>query len=222
MGAWAVMVATTATTTTTTTVQTTTTVGPGTTEGTQTPLWIQAAPAFVGVLALLGAIYVAYLNSRAEHRRWLRQERLKAYSEFVDIANSGIDDIYEMLRTYTEEGKGSSRAIVLRADDTSYKVRHAMGNISLLGPKNIADAALSVALSFYWSAYATADLLKESDLTEGPDNTKRIDVALFESRLESRLAELLERSREKLRNFRELAARELQDQRRWRTIRPRQ
>ena len=45
--------------------------------------FVQSLPAVIGGIAL---IYVAYRTSRAEHRRWLRQERLKAYCTFLEIA----------------------------------------------------------------------------------------------------------------------------------------
>jgi hypothetical protein len=210
MGAWGLLAAA---TTATTTAQTTTSVNLGTTGSTQPPLWIQAGPTLVGVLALLGAVYVAYRNSRAEHRRWLRQERLKAYSEFVDIAGTGLDEANELLDQYVEEGKGSSESIQLVADKTSNKLQRPMGNITLLGPEKVVAAAWQVRLSFLWSELLTKNLLKESDIKVRPDNQRSISLDLFESRVRERLKQLSGASFTALSEFKGLAASELQRQR---------
>ena len=122
--------------------------------GTQTPLWVQIAPAVVGILGLLGAVYVAYRNIRAEHLRWLRQERMKAYTEFIAAAEAAADLLWGMkadldLQTgLSEEGEPPVIRIGRRAQELSAKLP--INAIILLGPDRVADSASRVRGALGW------------------------------------------------------------------------
>jgi hypothetical protein len=98
---------------------------------------VQALPAVIGGLAL---IYVAYRTSRAEHRRWLRQERLKAYCTFLEIAAGGLEAIQAQL-VALYHGKGNPEAITRRAEQTNDDLQRPDSSIRLLGPEHVTVAA---------------------------------------------------------------------------------
>lgn len=52
-------------------------------------LLVQLAPAVIAAIALVAAAFVTYfLTLRLEHRKWLRQERLKAYEGYATFLRS--------------------------------------------------------------------------------------------------------------------------------------
>ena len=120
---------------------------------------VQALPAVIGGLAL---IYVAYRTSRAEHRRWLRQERLKAYCTFLEIAAGGLEAMQALLVAFYH-GKGNPQAIVRRAEQTNDDLQRPVSSIRLLGPEHVTVAAGAVRLSLGWSALDIIEAVGELD-----------------------------------------------------------
>jgi hypothetical protein len=131
--------------------------------GVQPPLLVQILPTVVGgTLALAAAIYVAVRNSRAEHRRWLRQERLKAYSTFLESANRGLDTINAMLR----RNERDYAAILLRSTQISDDLQRHIGGIVLLGPATVTVAAEAVLSSFVRSADSRLNAISDANSEE--------------------------------------------------------
>jgi hypothetical protein len=97
-----------------------------------------------GAFGLVAGVSVAVRNSRAEHRRWLRQERLKAYSAYHGIANGGLEAINAMLVAFLHTGQANPQAIVRRAEQTSADLNRPAGSILLLGPEHVSTAAGAV------------------------------------------------------------------------------
>jgi hypothetical protein len=131
--------------------------------GVQPPLLVQILPTVVGgTFALAAAIYVAVRNSRAEHRRWLRQERLKAYSTFLESANRGLDTINAMLR----RNERDYAAILLRSTQISDDLQRHIGGIVLLGPATVTVAAEAVLSSFVRSADSRLNAISDANSEE--------------------------------------------------------
>ncbi len=182
--------------------------------GTSLPLLIQILPvAISGMFTLGAAIYVALRNSRAEHRRWLRQERLKTYSTFLEIASGGLEAIAEMDEAVTERTGGSLKAIQHPAEQTSDELQRPIGAIALLGPKDVTESAGAVRLALGWKALAIVELLGELDLeasyAEVPE-TKQIASLILTHEQVSRWAE---QAFETLNHFQQVAAEEIQGHR---------
>ncbi|HEV8649555.1 MAG TPA: hypothetical protein VG276_09145 [Actinomycetes bacterium] len=149
---------------------------------TQTPLLVQVLPTIVGgILGLAGVVYGAMRGSRAEHRRWLRQERLKVYSEFLEIAHSGLEAVNRLLLESIEGGAGDLNAIVRRADQTSDALQRPTGSIALLGPGGVHLAAGVVRVSLGWSARTLIELLENLDETLQPCPSDDPAVATYSS-----------------------------------------
>lgn len=102
-------------------------------------------------------------NSRAEHRRWLRQERLKAYSAYHGIASDGLEAIHAMLVAFLHPGQANPDAIVRRAEQTSADLHRPAGSILLLGPKHVSTAAGVVRFLLGWSAKVSLEAMAELD-----------------------------------------------------------
>lgn len=81
-----------------------------------------------GLIAVAGGIVGAWIQGVREHRRWLRQERLDAYSDFL-----------KYVERHTWEHR-TGRAPKERTKEEEYEVRAAMSRLSLLGPRKVDDA----------------------------------------------------------------------------------
>jgi hypothetical protein len=166
--------------------------------------WIGVVSAVIGGLAL---VYVAYRTGRAEHQRWLRQERLRAYGAFLEIAADGLEAIYAML-VPLQTSKGSPQEIVRRAEQTSDDLQRPAGRIRLLGPDHVTEAAGAVRLSLGWSALDTLEAIAELD-DDG-------ELPVRPSAQKPPGEELSRRARnvsEALSHFNQVAANEIQDRR---------
>jgi hypothetical protein len=164
-----------------------------------------------GLFALFTAVYVAIRNSRAEHRRWLRQERLKAYSSYSEIASSGLEAIDAMLMAFLHTGEANAQAIVRRAEQTSADLHRPAGIIRLLGPQHVNTAAGAVRYSLHWSVKtvlkAIAELDEDGKLMDPPSTKKSSDDEL--PKLEADGQNLFKRAQEAseaLHDFNRLAA----------------
>jgi hypothetical protein len=169
------------------------------------------------VLSGAFAVYVAVRNSRAEHRRWLRQERLKAYSAYHGIANDGLEAINAMLVAFLHTGQANPQAIVRRAEQTSADLNRPAGSILLLGPEHVSSAAGAVRFSLGWSAKVILEAVAELD-----DDGRFCDTPSAESsdaelpKLEVDGHNLFQRAQEvsdALADFNRLAADEIQGRR---------
>jgi hypothetical protein len=116
-----------------------------------------------GAFGLVTGVSVVVRNSRAEHRRWLRQERLKAYSAYHGIANGGLEAINAMLVAFLHTGQANPQAIVRRAEQTSADLNRPAGSILLLGPEHVSTAAGAVRFSLGWSAKVPLEAMAELD-----------------------------------------------------------
>lgn len=180
----------------------------------QTPLLVVMLPTLFGsIIGLAGLAYAASTNSRSEHRRWLRQERLKAYSTFVEVANDGLEAINAMLIDRLQTGQGDLGAIVRRAEQTSNELQRPVGSIMLLGPQHVSVASGAVRLSFGWSAKALLELLGELDLgaslTDDRVGTELAGLVLTQEQQSRWVQEVTD----VLTNFKHMAAQEIQTHR---------
>lgn len=166
--------------------------------------FIQSLPAVIGGIAL---IYVAYRTSRAEHRRWLRQERLKAYCTFLEIAAEGLEAIQAQLVAFYH-GKGNPEAITRRAEQTNDDLQRPVSSIRLLGPEHVTAAAGAVRLSLSWSALAIIEAVGELD-----DDGKLPDKPADEEPPVNELSRRVQSASEALNHFDRMAANEIQDRR---------
>jgi hypothetical protein len=174
---------------------------PATTGGVATLVWV---PVLAAVISGLALIYVAYRTSRAEHRRWLRQERLRAYSTFVEIAAGGLEAIQAML-VALHHGMGNPDAITRRAEQTSDDLQRPVATIRLLGPERVKVAAGVVRVSLGWSALDTIEAIGQLD-KDGmlPDKLPSQDAPIEQmSRRAQGVAEALD-------DFHRMAANEIQ------------
>jgi hypothetical protein len=165
---------------------------------------VQALPAVIGGLAL---IYVAYRTGRAEHRRWLRQERLKAYCTFFEIPAGGLEAMQALLVAFYH-GKGNPQAIVRRAEQTNDDLQRPVSSIRLLGPEPVTVAAGAVRLSLGWSALDIIEAVGELD-----DDGKLPDRAADEESPVDELSRRVQSVSEALNHFDRMAANEIQDRR---------
>ena len=124
-----------------------------------TPLRVQV---LLAITSVLGALFVASRIGRAEHRRWLRQERLAAYSSFVATASAGLEAVYAML-VPSRQGKGNPEAIIRRAEQTTGDLQRPVSSIRLLGPTKVTRAAGTVRLLLGWSALEAIEAITELD-----------------------------------------------------------
>jgi hypothetical protein len=116
----------------------------------QLPLFVQILPTVLsGILTFAAAVYLAVRNSKFEHRRWLRQERHKVYSEFLAIANVGVGDLRALLEK-EKVRKVVDAEFVERAQQTSVDLQQLLGNITLLGPRRVVQAATNVVWGLNW------------------------------------------------------------------------
>jgi hypothetical protein len=99
-----------------------------------------------GVLAFAAAVYLAVRNSEAEHQRWLRQERHKAYATFHATATNGLVDLKMLHFRLTNKLEDVISAIEDRAQQTSFDLQRPLGSIKMLGPKEVIEAASRVDL----------------------------------------------------------------------------
>jgi hypothetical protein len=166
--------------------------------------FVQSLPAVIGGLAL---IYVAYRTSRAEHRRWLRQERLKAYCTFLEIAAGGLEAIQAQLVAFYH-GKGNPEAITRRAEQANDDLQRPVSSIRLLGPERVTVAAGAVRLSLSWSALAIIEAVGELD-----DDGKLPDKSPGEEPPVEELSRRVHSASEALNHFDRMAANEVQDRR---------
>jgi hypothetical protein len=117
-------------------------------------LWVQILPSLLaGALGLVGVVYGALWASRAETRRWLRQERLEAYREFLEIANiaeatiiSPLVEHYGRMIGNRAEVEKTWSAINDAGDKIAADLRRPTGLIQLLGPPHMAKEATQVRL----------------------------------------------------------------------------
>jgi hypothetical protein len=168
-----------------------------------------------GLFALFTAAYVAVRNSRAEHRRWLRQERLKAYSTYSEIAMSGLQAIYAMLLDFMHTGEADAQAIVRRAGQTSDDLHRPAGTINLLGPRHVDMAAGTVQHWLQWPVQpvlkAIAELDEDGRLTDTPSTDEASDDELPHLEMDGQnLFKLAGEAAKALGDFNRLAADEIQ------------
>jgi hypothetical protein len=58
------------------------------------PFWLQVASiALAPILAVVGVAVGAHLNRQREHDKWLREERLRAYTDLLAIAHDMKDSL---------------------------------------------------------------------------------------------------------------------------------
>jgi hypothetical protein len=133
----------------------------------QTSLLAQILPTVLsGILAFAAAVYLAVRNSEAEHQRWLRQERHKAYTAFLAAANDGLVDLKILRIRLASNLENVGGAIEDRAQQTSYDLQRLFGSIKLLGPQDIVTVASNVVLQLDW---------KQVDMNAGSESLERTD-----------------------------------------------
>lgn len=101
------------------------------------PLLYLVAGAFgASLVALAGGLFGAWLQSRREHSRWVREQRHAAYLD-------SIRAIEVMIQTWPKDGKPP----VERYE----AVRAALAHVMLLGPDTVKDAILEFLSASNWS-----------------------------------------------------------------------
>ena len=152
---------------------------------------VQAVPsALAAILGFTGVIFGARVTSRGQYRQWLRQERLRLYSEYVSLAKEAVR-VFSM-EIQAESRKGSpeseSQQSLLRA--AWIEVDRALARISIVGGSRTRDHARQL-------ARALAALLEKS-LPDVADDAGTADWELAAKEVQKRIGE-----------FRDSAAREL-------------
>ncbi|SFO58051.1 hypothetical protein SAMN05660359_04480 [Geodermatophilus obscurus] len=91
-----------------------------------------AAGAF---LTLLGTLYSGYLSRRHEHRRWLLDKRLQAYTEFLAVM-AEWEVLYRRVRL-----KHIDDSDMAEVRDLSKRLAASVRALRLLAPQNISNRA---------------------------------------------------------------------------------
>ncbi len=98
--------------------------------------WVQLA-----ATALLG-IVVLYLNSGVERRKWLRDERAKAYSQFISDMDASWLELHRlMLAVRHDQGAEPIAAAKIRCKSADAQVMRSMSLVELMASEETASVA---------------------------------------------------------------------------------
>jgi hypothetical protein len=98
------------------------------------PFWLQVAAVITApLLAFAGVAYGAAWGSRSEHRRWLRTERLKSYTEFIGEAEELTTQFFGNLDELRQGRNVMDRRL--------RKLGRLNATIKLLGPPEVSEPA---------------------------------------------------------------------------------
>lgn len=86
------------------------------------------------VTVIITAVVTAYFTQRTEHRRWLRQERLRAYSVLLAVST----DLEQLVRN---SGGEAAKIAALHATEAAH------ADVDVLGPKSAREAATGLLVS---------------------------------------------------------------------------
>jgi hypothetical protein len=134
-------------------------------------LLISAIPSLLaGTLGFTGVVVGARFTARGQHRQWLRQERLKVYSQYLELAQQAlrifsVDAAFSAVNSISSSTNLPSnlREIWIQADGV-------LAQISILGQRETLDRGRQLAL-------ALTGLLEAQNTPLGADAIKREEVA---------------------------------------------
>lgn len=126
-----------------------------------------------GAIALLGVWLGKAWERRSAIGNWRRDRRLEAYSRLLEVISASRHAAIRMWSRETDEGRLDEANEIVTAESPLY---HLVGQILLLGPDDVAQAADRAASQLM---EATADLIERAP-TKTPDDplgNPRIEAA---------------------------------------------
>lgn len=133
------------------------------------PFWLQiASVALAPVLGLAGVLAGAALTSSGEHQRWVREERLRVYSDFVSACTTYLQAAQQVdwgiaARSADDQAQGREQAI---AGIKSVEARREA--VLLIGSGPVRDAARQAVEAAYGVHELVRDFLRQ-DMSRKPD-----------------------------------------------------
>jgi hypothetical protein len=85
------------------------------------------------VITLAGGLVGARIQSKREHKKWLRERRFEAYTKFLAYMDRAID--------LTEKFKNNAPDLTRHLEELTKHKPDALGPIQLLGPKAVRAAS---------------------------------------------------------------------------------
>jgi hypothetical protein len=133
------------------------------------PFWLQVASVVLApVLGLAGVGAGAALTSKGEHRRWVREERLRVYADFVSACTGYLQAAQQVdwgivSGSSADQEQGRDQAI---AGIKNVEARREA--VLLIGSAQVRDAARQVVEAAYGVHELVRDFLRR-DLSRKPD-----------------------------------------------------
>lgn len=146
-------------------------------------LWI---PLLSGVLALIGAWLGAFFNRTNEHRQWLRNERLKAYNDYLELI--GLTQLRHFM-LLTDGSSGEAMRLLEKFHDCSIKV-------AVVAPSEIAQEVINslddMAGVYSWAGNLPEELAKKHLRSDMPPEEREAAVERIGKEAYAMLSDRLE------------------------------